>query len=266
MKLIIGLGAASLLLGSIDQLTILFIRSVLVSNLGLEYNGIYQCVAGISNNYFSIFYLSISIYILPVLSEKKSSEEANLTINSAFRLTLLLIVPITSITFAVREFVILILYSDSFLPAGELMLMNFIGDFFKALSWVFGAWLIPASRIKLWLVLGVVYYANYVIIFMVLNNFGHALVNVVIAYALAGVFHFILNWYFISKKNNFKLSKISFKLFFNSVMVLALIFSFSEYDLNFGYALLLPLLLIWTFMSVSKSEMLKLFNFLSGKT
>lgn len=258
LKMILKLGAAALVLGALDQFTMIFIRSVLVKTVGVESTGIYQSVAGISNNYFAVFYMSISTYILPVLSEKDNRHEVNVETNSAFRLTLLLIIPICTFTFVAREFIIMILYTDNFLPAANLMLYNFVGDFFKALSWVLGAWLIPASRIRLWLLLGFIYYFNYCISFLSMNMLSNDLRNVVISYLVAGLVHFLLNLYFIRKYNGFEFQKGIVKLFLYSFGVICIIFGISSYNLVWGYIVIVPMLIVWALYSVRKDELLNI--------
>jgi PST family polysaccharide transporter len=261
--MILKLGVAALALGALDQFTLIFIRSVLVKSVGVDSTGIYQSVAGISNNYFAVFYMSISTYILPVLAEKNDSHEVNIEINSAFRLTLLLIIPICTITFVAREYIIMILYTDKFLPAANLMIYNFAGDFFKALSWVLGAWLIPSNRIRLWLILGFVYYLNYCVLFLLLNQINNDLRNVVIAYLIAGIIHFFLNLYFIRKYNGFKFKSGNLKLYLISFAVLCSIFAISSFNLTLGYIGFVPILSLWAWYSVQKNEVNKILSLLS---
>jgi O-antigen/teichoic acid export membrane protein len=266
VKDIFKIGAAALTLGVLDQLTMLVIRSLIIKFLGTDSNGIYQCVNGISNNYFSIFYLSISAYILPILSEAKDNVEVNKEINNAYKLTLLLIIPITTLTFVFREYIILLLYSPKFLEAGDLMLYNFIGDYFKALSWVLGAWLIPLSKIRLWLILGVIYYINYFSIFMILNFISQDIYNVVIAYCITAFIHFVLNLYFIRKYNNFKYRLDTFKIMIISTGFIFVIFALSEYKLEYGYYTIAPLIMIWAAFSIHKNEFHKLLSLLKLKS
>lgn len=262
LKSILKLGAASLVLGILDQATLLFIRSQIIRDLGVESNGIYQCVVGISNNYFMLFYMSLGAYILPILSEMKDKQLMNDEINNTYRLTLLLIVPIITLTFVLREYIVITLYTAKFLPATDLMVYNFTGDFFKALSWVLGAWLIPRSKIRLWLVLGILYYINYVLIFMILNLFGNNIKNVVFAYSIAGIIHFAVNLVFIKKFNEFRFRPDSFRLMLISSVILMIVMSFSAYQVYYGYIAAIPLLIIWVKIAVKKDEFFKLLNLL----
>jgi O-antigen/teichoic acid export membrane protein len=68
-KNVIKLGIASLSVGLADQLTQLVIRSVIIKMLGVDANGLYQAIYSISMNYFSLLFISLGVYLLPVLSE-----------------------------------------------------------------------------------------------------------------------------------------------------------------------------------------------------
>lgn len=265
LKSILKLGFASLVLGLLDQLTILLIRSMIVKNIGIESNGIYQCVTGISNNYFSLFYMSLGAYILPILSEMNDNNEMNREINDTYKLTLLGIVPIIAGTFILRKFIIVILYSTKFNPASDLMIFNFAGDYFKALSWILGAWLIPRSKFKLWLIIGISYYVNFAGAYLVLSLYTNDLKNVVIAYLYASIFHFFVNFYYIRKLNKFEFRTDSFKLMITSTVFLSLILVSSEYNEIWGYYIILPLIALWLKFSVKKEDFLKLFDMVKVK-
>lgn len=89
-------------------------------------------------NYLNIFMISAAVYTIPILSELKDSKLINIEINSLLRLILIFIVPILTIIFVFREFIIIILYSKDFLSSSELFFYNFLGDFGRLIGTVFG--------------------------------------------------------------------------------------------------------------------------------
>ncbi|MBZ0204301.1 MAG: oligosaccharide flippase family protein [Ignavibacteria bacterium] len=264
-KNILKFGIVSLMIGISDYLALLIIRTYVVKTLGVEANGIYQSVNTISSNYFNVFFMSIGIYLIPVLSSMKL-HEINNEINSTYKLTLLLIVPIISITFVLRYVILLVLYSSNFYSAAELFVYNFTGDFFKALSWVLAAWLIPAARIKIWLFYGVIYNLNYLFVFficIVLLNLN--LKSIVIGYAFTNVVHFLINLHYLRKHNSFRFNKTNNKLFVYSIIALSFVLVLSSFDVNLGYLVVLPILTVWMKLSVKKEEMSKVYHlFRSG--
>ncbi|HXF59092.1 MAG TPA: oligosaccharide flippase family protein, partial [Candidatus Saccharimonadales bacterium] len=83
-------GSSALLVGLSSTLTLLVLRSVLVSKLGLEPNGIYQVCVGISGLYMPLILNSITAIVWPQIAAQKSDEETTTTMRQALRLGLLL--------------------------------------------------------------------------------------------------------------------------------------------------------------------------------
>lgn len=258
IKSILKIGIASLIVGGLGQITQLTIRSTIIRDIGIDFNGIYQCVYTISNNYFNILFMTVSIYSLPVLSEMKDRNLVNKEINNLLRITLLIIVPILVITFVFRDIIIITLYTKKFLVASDYFIYNFTGDFFKALAWVLGAWLIPAARIKTWASLDIVFNFNYFVGFYILNSyFNLGLFSVVIAYAIAYFIHSLLTLIVLIKCNDFAFERVNIKLLITSMILIAFIFYTSSSNLIYGYILLVPVILVWAKLSIKISELKK---------
>ena len=265
MGLIFSIGIASLIAGAAENSSLLFIRSMVVRFLGVESNGIYQSVASISNNYLNLFFLTLLAYALPILSEIKSPDLMNLELNSILRFTVLFIVPVIAVTFVFREILILIFFSRKFISAGDLFLFSFIGDFFKALTWVFGAWLIPASRVKLWTIIAVLYHLLYFTIFYVFIQQNIGLYSVVLSYMLTNILICIVNFYFLYKLNSFRIQRNNGIAIVVSMLFLSLIMLSSELNTTLGYILVVPLSILWLKISVKKKEYIELYAMIKNR-
>jgi PST family polysaccharide transporter len=266
LKNILKLGIASLIAETINQGTILLIRSLIVKGYGVDINGVYQCVVSLSNNYFLLFYMSISAYVLPVLSEIKDIDRLNEQINEIYRFTLFIVVPIITFTFVLREIVILLLYTSKFMQASNLVVYNFTGDFFKALAWVLGAWLIPRSKFKLWMIIAILFNVYFFSIFALLTfYFKMDIISAVIAYAISNFMHFVVNLYFIKKYNNFRFKIDSFKLMLYSGIFVLIILLISSYKTSLGYFFIIPFFLLWMKLSIKKEEFMKLLSLIKIK-
>ncbi len=267
LKIIFKIGGAALIDGMLVQLTVLLIRSVIIQYLGINSNGLYQAVYSISNNYISLFFMSLGIYAFPILSAIKDVEKFNEELNNIYRFTVFIIFPIIAITFVLREYIIVIFFSQKFISASDLFVYNFFGDYFKALSWVLGAWLIPRSKIKLWLILGIVYNVLYFTVFYILINiFVHDLQSIVISYAFVNVFHFMINLYFIRKLNSFRFRSDVLTLMIISTLCLTIILITSFLSVILGYIVVIPVFALWLKLCIKKSEISKVFELMTLKT
>lgn len=263
LKNIIKLGFASLIVGGLGQFTQLMIRSMVIREIGIDSNGIYQCIYSISNNYFNIFFMTISIYSLPILSEMKDKYLINLELNNILRITLLIIVPILVVTYTFRDLLIITLYTEKFLSASNYMLINFSGDFFKALAWVFGAWLIPATKIKTWAAIDIILNINYFVIFYLLITFFNlGLYSVVIAYAVSFVIHSLISFAVLKKYNNFSFLKNNLRFLIYSAITILIIFYISSINKILSFIIILPVLLIWLRLSVKNEEIRQVKNYI----
>lgn len=265
-RLIIKLGIAALLIGITDQFTQIIVRTIIIRNLEINANGLYQSVYSISLNYFSILFMSIGIYLLPVLSELKNKELINMEINTTLRFTFMLIIPLLSSLFIFRKYIILLLYSKEFLPSTELLYFNFLGDYFKAFSWVIGAWLVPSGRIKEWVFFSLIYYFSFIFIFVILLYFFNlGLKSVVISYFISYLIFSLINLYFITKYNEFKFSKINLKLLPLSILFLIIILSVANYNPNYGFILFIPVMILWFKFIITTKELTQSYELVKTK-
>lgn len=256
----IGL-AGSVMLAS-QQLSYLFIKSTLAGLLSLEDVGIYQSVFSISNNYFGLFFGIIGVYSIPKISTFKSDLDTITEINNTLKLVLLIYVPVICISFIFRKYLILILYSESFIKAIDLFKYQFLGDFFKALSWIFGLWLIPYLKIKAWLFFDLLTTILFIIIFTILiyyNKFG--LMAPVISYMISFIIIAIVQYMFIKKSLSFKLMNNNLRILLVSLAIIIIIFGVSSFNLIAGYFIILPVLIIWGLFSIKSSEFTKVLNY-----
>ena len=265
-KSLLKIGFGALLIGLASYFTIIFLRSEIIRFLGLQSNGLYQTVYSISINYLNIFFTTAAVYTIPILSELKSKELMNSEINSFLRIVFIVIVPILTTIFVFREYIILILFSQDFLDSAELFFFNFLGDFARLIGTVFGLWLIPANRIKALILINFSYNGLYIIsFFIILFYLNLGLVSITIAYFIANVIFFFLNWGYMRKSNSFKFTKINLQLLLMSSSITLTIFIVSNYYPYLGYILIVPVIIVWFFIAIKKDEYLKIKEFVINK-
>lgn len=249
------LGFASLIIGAINQITYLVIRIITIEHIGMEANGIYQSVLAISLNYFSFLFVFLTNYSLPKLNEIKEDSKFYEEINATFRIFLLLLTPLVSIIIVVRVLLVNILFSSDFSESCSLYKYQFTGDFFKALAWAAGLWLIPRNKIMLWIVLEIISFSIFPLLYlMLLNMYDPNIEFAAVSYLIFNLIHFILNVVFIKRYTNFSFTGNNISLFILSLISIILIILASEWNINLGYILLLPVLIIWYSLSSTKTE------------
>jgi len=259
IKIIIKLGLVMMLLVAIQQVVFLIIRSVLASNMGMYEVGIFQSVYGISNNYFALFLGVLGTYSIPLISTHKTIHETVLEINRTLKLLLMVYTPLVMICFSFRYILLNLFYSSEFNQAADLLFFQLLGDFTKALSWVFGLWLIPYFKTTYMMIFEIVNNLVFILLFyylLIYQNVGIASVS--IAYFSAFTVHMVLNYIFVSYGLNFKFMNNNLKSIVVSIFVVITSFLLSKYSLNWGYYTLPITLSLWIYLVISKNDYLQL--------
>jgi hypothetical protein len=134
VRMMSAIGILSLLMGINTNLVKLILRSVTVHQLGVEANGLYQGVTGISGQVVTMALGFLSLYAFPKVSETHDPQTVNLLTGETVRFTTVVMTAVVAGILLFRGQVIRLLLSDSFLPATALVPAQAGGDFFFALG------------------------------------------------------------------------------------------------------------------------------------
>jgi polysaccharide transporter, PST family len=131
------------------SLSVLFIRTLIISGSGIDAAGHWQAVWQASDVYLGLITMFFSVYFYPkICACVNNPAELNRYITLVFSGVLffasLLLVGINYF----RDAILLLLYTEDFLEASEIFSYQLIGDFFKMLSWVFGYVMLARSMVK----------------------------------------------------------------------------------------------------------------------
>jgi PST family polysaccharide transporter len=260
-SIIYRIGVVSIVSTLLHQGSMILLRKIIISNLGMENNGIYQSVLSISQNSFALVYIFLTNYTLPKLSELSSKEEITSEINNNFRLLLLFLTPAVVLVFTFREYIILILFSSSFLEGANLLSYQLAGDIFRALGALFGLWLIPQMKIKQILTIDILFNIVFISLpFVFVDVMKNNLSIVPLCYMVAFSFHFALYYFYSRKEISFRFSKITLKYITYSLPILFITFFISKYSSSFSLIVNLICLLVWFYLITEKNERRKLYE------
>jgi len=259
VKDILKLGLAMMILVGIQQLTFLYVRTTIASNLGLHDVGIFQSVYGISNNYFMLFLGVLGTYSIPLISTHKNSHETVIEINRTLRLLLLVYTPLVTFFFVFRFFFIEVFYSAAFLQAGDLLFFQLLGDFTKAISWVFGLWLIPYLKITFLMVFEIVNNLVFALLFTyLLNNTNMGIQSVSLAYFTAFFVHLVLNLIYLKIGMKYKFMYRNAMSLVISFMSILLVFISSLINIQIGYGIFILVMAVWGLVLIRKNDITQL--------
>ena len=134
----------------ISNFTLITIREILSSSsLPANYSGYWQGVWNLSQILMSFIAISLSTYLLPVLSKSNCFKEINIEILKTIRLIIPLSIFFSAFIFFLREPIILILFTREFLPMADLFFWQFSGNVIKSLAWIFGFVFVAKGLVKI---------------------------------------------------------------------------------------------------------------------
>lgn len=264
-KIIYKIGLVALFSSLMQQGSIIVLRRIIIGNLGFEENGIYQSILSLSLNAFSLIFIFLTNYTLPKLSSLKENNEIVLELNNNFRFLLLILIPIVVLIFTYKEFIIVILYSKSFLSASGLLKYQLIGDIFKASAALFGLWLIPQMKIKQLIIIDMIFNLTYLITpFIALEILKYDLNAVPFCYMIAFSVHFILYFLYSKKEIDYKFSSIVRKNIIVSVIMVSVAFLLTIHLYIYSLALNFLILMVWTYLVIEKEERKKILEYIKN--
>ena len=133
------------------NLSLIIIRTYLISHSGAVVAGLWDSMTKVSLSYFGILSSGLSIYYLPKIAASKSGFEIKQEIFSLVKLFLPLILILFTGIYFLREYIILLLFTHEFLSIKSFFLPVLFGDIFKWLAWLYSYILLARKETKLFL-------------------------------------------------------------------------------------------------------------------
>jgi O-antigen/teichoic acid export membrane protein len=170
-----------------------------ISNMGgLEEVGLYSAGFAIVNTYVGMVFTAMSTDYYPRLAAVAHvNSDARKLINQQAEIAILILGPIIAIFIVFIGWIVLILYSDKFLPINDMIQWAIIGIFFKATSWAMGFIFLAKGKPKMFMVNELI---GGTITFMchVLGYLFGGLTGLGIGF-LIGYLYYMFQVYFVSK-------------------------------------------------------------------
>jgi len=177
----------------------LIVRNYIGENLSWDDAGYWQGIWYISTMYLMLVTTSLSVYYLPKLSEIQDNAELKKEIFNGYKIIMPIVIAMSILIFLLKEHIVLIAFSDKFMPMIELFAWQLIGDVIKIASWLLGYIMIAKAMTKVFIYTELGFSILFVLlsIFLV-NTFG--LVGITYAFALNYTFYLLLMIYLFYRR------------------------------------------------------------------
>jgi polysaccharide transporter, PST family len=177
----------------------MLVRHEIIQSFGLDHAGYWDASMKLSNIYFTLATTTLSLYLLPRLSELKSMEEVRREVWSGYRVILPATAAAALVFYLLRESIVMTVFTYSFMPMTELLGWQLLGDVIKMASWLLGYVLIARARTVQFIVMEIAFgFGLWVLTVFGIGLFGFK--GVSIAYTatytlyLATVFVLVVGW------------------------------------------------------------------------
>jgi O-antigen/teichoic acid export membrane protein len=198
LKLFLGFSLMAIVSGLLSPFIQIMVRDRIIRDLSVVEAGYWQAVTKISDYYLGFITSVLGIYYLPRLSEIKNRIELKNEIEKGYKIILPAVGSIAFLIWLLKDVVIHILFTPSFLPMKPLFAFQLLGDFFKIGSWLLGYLMIAKAMVKTFIVTEIIFSISYVMLsYYFINEFG--VVGTTYSFCIIYLAHWALMWVLMRK-------------------------------------------------------------------
>jgi len=191
IKKLLGFAIITLSAVLASNASMIYIRNYISDTYSMGDAGYWQGVWLLSQVTLSLITTSLATYFLPTLSVLTNKKALNKELTNAIYIVIPIAIMISLSMYFLREYIIIVLYSDQFMPMSQLFLWQMVGNVIKVLGWLFGYVLVAKAMVKYTVTTEILF----AVIFIVSSIYFmrlYGLVGVTYAYATSSLLHLIV--------------------------------------------------------------------------
>jgi len=178
------------------------VRNHLGYEFGLDAAGYWEAMWRLSAAYLMLVSSTLSVYYLPRLAELKNSQHIKSEIINVYKLILPIAALSGIVIYILRDFLILILFTNNFSPMRDLFAWQMIGDTLKIASWILAYVMLGKAMFKIYIVSEIFFSALFIFSTFGFTHF-YGFEGVAISHAFTYGIYWIFTYCFIWRKLNF---------------------------------------------------------------
>jgi O-antigen/teichoic acid export membrane protein len=179
------------------KITDFIIRDYAIQHFGLHQTGLWQSIVKISDGYMMLFINTVGIVYYPQISALiLNTDRLRQYLRDVLKIVIIVSVTGLILIYVGRIPVLTLLYNKEFIPAGDLMPMQFIGDFFCIISYLLTYIISAQARTRTFIILqavSTVFYIFLVYIFSTYSGIEGIPIAHAIRYLILAIILIILN-------------------------------------------------------------------------
>lgn len=188
-----------------STLSLLYIRNYLGETYSMDMAGFWQAIWALSQIILSLIVTSLSTYLLPTLATTNIQKNISIELRKAYILLVPVTIMVSSIIYLLKDEIILLLFTEEFIPMESLFLWQMVGNVIKVSGWLIGYLVVAKAMIKTVILTEIVFALSFVFLVQYFCQ-AHGIIGTTYAYALNSFLHLITMTfiYFLMIKNNSK--------------------------------------------------------------
>lgn len=190
-KKLLGFTAMSLTSMCVIPTSQMFVRGYLANHTSWDIAGCWQGMQKISDSYLMIVYTALGTYFLPKLANLKSSEEISIEIRNGYKVIMPFVLGSAILIYLLRDFIIHLLFANSFNAMRDMFAWQLTGDCFKLASYVLAYLMLARAKTKIFMATEIVFGISFPLLSYLFINLAGA-DGAVMAFALNYIVYFIL--------------------------------------------------------------------------
>jgi PST family polysaccharide transporter len=153
------------------KVTDFVIRDFAIQSFGMHHTGLWQSIVKISDGYMMLFINTVGIVYYPQVSSMiLNTDQLRQYLRDVLKIVIVISGVGLILIYVAREPVLSILYNRDFIPAGSLMPMQFVGDFFCILAYLLTYIISAQARTITFIVLQAASAVFYILLVLVLSQ------------------------------------------------------------------------------------------------
>lgn len=184
-----------------------YLVRIFISHTGnLEDVGLYNAGFTMINVYVGLVFTAMSTDYYPRLSSLNDVNQTNTLVNEQSEIALFILSPLICFFLVFVNWIIIVLYSDKFLPISDMIHWASLGIFFKSLSWAAAFIILAKGNAKFYFWNELI--ANvYMSLFNILGYHYLGLTGLGISFLIGYIFYFLQVYFFTKKVYGFKYNR-----------------------------------------------------------
>ncbi|MCI3880027.1 O-antigen translocase [Acinetobacter higginsii] len=175
------------------------IRSYLTHEYGVTYAGYWEAMIRLSATYLMLVTTTLGVYYLPRLSELSKFEEIKSEVYLGYKFIFPLAIVGSLLVYFLRDWIIAILFTKTFLPMRDLFFWQMIGDSLKIGSWILAYLMLSKAMTTLFVTTEIIFALTSIALTYICTHF-FGFEGVSIAHLINYCMYWIVLGYFIFKK------------------------------------------------------------------